>query len=277
MASLVLGQGRGGAFLQGRPDGALDGAGPVGEIEPDQARVGPAMINEWRNRAAGYQNRIRSLISVPIPETGDRQRDPRHASLRFYTGGDLGNSAPVRHPGGEGRLSRHARPARTVTPSRDPDSGGAAAGSECPSLPDLAEITGPGQANTAHEDNNEPAPKRRSNREAGGAHASGRSWAACRGVLKYAASTLSMMIPLILLGIFMLSPTGLTLLPAEQVGLGVCLPKPVALGHQYPGIAPGAPWRQPTARFAVRPASIQELRRTARCSATRSARHGRAK
>jgi mannan endo-1,4-beta-mannosidase len=60
-----------------------------------------------------------------------------------------------------------------------------------------------------------------------------------------------MMVPLILLGIFMLPTIGLRLMPPEQVGLGVCIPSPVALGDRYLGIAPGLPWRQSTINFAA--------------------------
>jgi hypothetical protein len=60
-----------------------------------------------------------------------------------------------------------------------------------------------------------------------------------------------MMVPLILLGIFMLPPIGLRLMPPEQVGLGVCIPSPVVLGDHYIGIAPGLPWRQSTINFAA--------------------------
>jgi Glycosyl hydrolase family 26 len=85
----------------------------------------------------------------------------------------------------------------------------------------------------------------------GGAHAGGGSRRARSGVVKFAGSTIAMMVPLVLLGIFMLPPIGLTVLPPEQVGLGVCIPRPVTLGGRYLGIAPGAPWRPSTTRFAA--------------------------
>jgi hypothetical protein len=62
---------------------------------------------------------------------------------------------------------------------------------------------------------------------------------------------MAMMVPLVLLGIFMLPPLALRLGPPEQVGLGVCIPSPVALGNRYLGIAPGTPWRQSTAAFGA--------------------------
>jgi hypothetical protein len=60
-----------------------------------------------------------------------------------------------------------------------------------------------------------------------------------------------MMVPLVLLGIFMLPPVGLVFLPPQQVGLPMCIPSPVVLGDRYLGIAPGTPWRQSAIQFAT--------------------------
>jgi mannan endo-1,4-beta-mannosidase len=88
-------------------------------------------------------------------------------------------------------------------------------------------------------------------RKRSGAHAGGHSRGARAGAMKYAGNTIAMMVPLVLLGILMLPPLGLMLAPPEKVGLGVCIPSPVALGDRYLGIAPGTPWLRSTKSFAT--------------------------
>jgi Glycosyl hydrolase family 26 len=88
----------------------------------------------------------------------------------------------------------------------------------------------------------------------GGTHARGRRPRRPRrghGVLKYAGNIIAMMVPLILLGIFMLPPIGLVFAPPEQVGLRECIPSPVMLSSRYLGVAPGAPWRSSALQFAA--------------------------
>jgi Glycosyl hydrolase family 26 len=85
----------------------------------------------------------------------------------------------------------------------------------------------------------------------GGAHGRGRCPRGRHGVLKYAGNIIAMMVPLILLGIFMMPPVGLVFAPPEQVGLRVCVPGPVVLSGRYLGIAPGTPWRQSAIQFAT--------------------------
>ena len=84
-----------------------------------------------------------------------------------------------------------------------------------------------------------------------GAHAGRHGPRRRRGVLKYAGNIIAMMVPLILLGIFMLPPIGLVFAPPEQVGLRECIPRPVVLADRYLGIAPGAPWRQSALQFST--------------------------
>jgi hypothetical protein len=126
------------------------------------------------------------------------------------------HSTPVGYRGG--RLTRHARPARAATPSPTKDPASTKTGSEPPgsAFPAAATRSKPG--------------RHRVNRFPGGVHARGRGRRPRRRILKYAANTVARMASLILLGIFMTPPIGLTLAPPQQVGLRVCVPSTVTWG-----------------------------------------------